>query len=327
MKRIVLIGWLVLLLSPVLLPAATLFDTRFVGRSRISLAFDPFYMPLDIFIPLTRSDIPKLSTQKELAVYWHLLSRFFLPRFIVLEASVYPLPLAGSAFKRQWPAAYDKLTLFEGFNVVESVTTSTFQEPWAFSVFLGNVVDFSPPVKTTIIRTGINAGQVVRTVDFDSWVGKAYGGLLVSYGNYHLRANDFLRDDWLELEFKTIGRRWKAGALSSWSYRIGGRYHSHPEIRSYLMVGFKREHLDRAITRFTVLDNSFFDLEYRAEAFSFQPLSLRLLIGKKFPIRGRKPLPSLTLGVIWNFNSPYTGSLEDTAEPEFRFLVTPAVSF
>jgi hypothetical protein len=150
---------------------------------------------------------------------------------------------------------------------------------------------FSPPVKTTVIRTGTNAGQVVRTVDFDSWVGKPYGGLLVSYGNYHLRANDFIRDDWLELEFKTIGRRWKAGALSSWSYRIGGRYHSHPEIRSYLLAGFKREHLDRSITRFTVLDNSFFDLEYRTEAFSLQPLSLRLLIGKKFPIRGKKPLP------------------------------------
>ena len=32
--------FILLLLSPVLLPAATLFDGRFLGRSRISLAFD-----------------------------------------------------------------------------------------------------------------------------------------------------------------------------------------------------------------------------------------------------------------------------------------------
>lgn len=325
MYRIILFFCICIFASPLF--SATIFDSRFIGRSRVSLAFEPFYMPLDIFIPLTASDIPKINTQKELAIYWYFLKRFFLPRFIVLEASVYPFPLVGSAIREKWPGFYDKMTVFNGLNIIESVTTSTFQEPWASSVFLGNVVDFTPPVRTTVVTNGTNGHHIVRVVDFNSYIGKAYGGLLVSYGTHHIRQNSLIRDDWLELEFKMIGKRWKSGAQTSWSYRMGGRYHSHSLIQSYFLAGFKREHLDRSFQKFTFTENSYIDLEYRCLTRSFKPISLRLLIGKKFPFSKTKLLPSLTLGVRWNFRSIYHDGLAGDKDPEFSFLITPAVTF
>ena len=327
MKRTSIVLNIFIYFVAVSLYSATLSDAGFIGRSRVSLAFEPFYMPLDFFIPLTSSGIPKLKTQKELAVYWHFLKRFFLPRFIVLEASAYPFPLAGTAIREKWPGFYDKLTVFNGLNVIESITTSTFQEPWAFSVFLGNVADFTPPVKTTVVTNGTNGTSIVKIVDFDSYIGKAYGGLLVSYGTHHIRQNRLIRDDWLELEFKMIGKRWKSGAESSWSYRLGGRYHSHEMIRSFFMVGLKREHLDKSFRKFTLSENSYFDLEYRMLSHNFKPLSLRLLLGKKFPIGKSRILPSLTLGVQWNFRSLYHDVLMGVEDPEFSFLITPAVTF
>ncbi len=60
--------------------------------------------------------------------------------------------------------------------------TSSREEPWAVSFFLGDVEQYIP--------------------DDGSYAGKGYFGIVISGGNIHFRENTAVPDYWFETELK-----------------------------------------------------------------------------------------------------------------------------
>ena len=304
-----------------------------IGHAAIELELaDLTYMPLSLYLPLTGEDIPTIAPKSEVDIYKHLFTH--APRFMVLEGSTYPLPLAGIAIKKYAPDFYYQAQ-YKEFNIIQSATSSLFEEPWAASFFFGNVVFFKPFEEKKYIFnysfTNITKEQpqpLKKQTEETKITGKGYAGLLLSYGNMHIKNNSIIEDQWIESELKLIGMNSSSIFYLNWSYRIGYRYHFHPDIKNYIYMGIKRDRIDfRELAFWSLIRNSLFEikLSYDLEEQAFR--KFMFLIGKKFPFSNGKYVPELTIGFIWKITSTYSGDLAIDDLPEWQLIVSPNFRF
>lgn len=294
------------------------------GRSEILLEMIGLnYLPLSWNIPLTRSPIPVLSPAYEREIYGHLLSH--IPRFLILEASTYPLPLLGVALRYWTPDFYQAMELWTNFNLVESVTVSFFEEPWAVTLFFGNVVKFDRIDSRRAGGMGLKDDN--GSTNDSELKGRGYSGLLITYGNRQIKHNLLIPNDWLETELKLIGSFASDLTEISWSYRLGARWNFNPEIDSLLYLSLKRDRLDRDFRAFSLVKNSMieFELAHNLESGRFHKITL--VLGKKFPMKKSRLIPELNLGFTWKFNPLYRGSLLDGGDTGFSLVVSPNIRF
>lgn len=150
---------------------------------------DPYYTNVGVSIPLTHKPIPTIRSTSESVIYRELIQGSLIPRYMLVEASVYPMPLLGTYLKGHHPNFYgqERFGRYSNVNIIESATVG-FQEPWALSVFFGNIAEVVRPGEN---RKGSNIG---------------YAGYLVSAGSKHIKSNDIIDDHWLELEWKIKGK-------------------------------------------------------------------------------------------------------------------------
>ncbi len=302
-----------------------------LGRTEILLELIGLnYLPLSINIPLTKEPIPLLKPLKERDIYGHLLTR--IPRFIVLEASAYPLPLLGVGVRYWAPEFYSNMELWTNFNLIESVTVSFFEEPWAFSLFFGNVVEFDPYGETRtkeVAPLSLSNGSLITNGGDEATrlKGRGYSGILFSYGNYHIKHNELIPNDWLETELKLIGSFSSKVQEISWSYRLGARFNWNPEIDSILYLGLKRDRLDKDYYKFSFIQNSMIEFEVDFDLVNTVFHKVTLVLGKKWPLHKSKLVPELNLGFTWKFNPLFQGSLQDAGDTGFAFVISPNVRF
>jgi hypothetical protein len=103
---------------------------------------DAYYTDFDFIVSLTKTPIPHVGEKTEAEIYQTLLSRSaLLPRYLVFEGSVNPMPYLGAYLKRNERNFYDNAELSGSFNWVKALTAG-FEEPYAVSLFAGNVVNF-----------------------------------------------------------------------------------------------------------------------------------------------------------------------------------------
>src|SRR5690242_8185001 len=57
---------------------------------------DPYYSDVDVNIPLTDKPIPTIRSDSEAVIYRDLIEGSFVPRYMLLEASAYPMPILGT---------------------------------------------------------------------------------------------------------------------------------------------------------------------------------------------------------------------------------------
>ena len=331
LKKPVLVFLLMLSLHSIL-SAEEIFGFK-LGRTGILLEMIGLnYLPLSINIPLTKAPIPKLKPLKERDIYGHLLTH--IPRILVLEASTYPLPVVGLALKHWLPEFYDNMELWTNFNLIESVTVSFFEEPWAVSLFFGNVVEFDPfgeardkgTAFTSIIVS--NASLVTNNKTSENQLkGRGYSGLLFSYGNKQIKHNQLIPNDWLETELKLIGSYSSDVQEISWSYRLGARFNWNPEINSLMYLGLKRDRLDKKYYKFAIIQNSMIEFEVDFDFVDTVFHKVTLVLGKKFPLPRSKLIPEINLGFTWKFNPVFQGSLQEAGDTGFAFVISPNVRF
>jgi len=280
------------------------------GRTQFELWVDPYYTAVNGTRALTDEPIPHLDTQEEGGVYSWLMSRLLTPRDLLVEASVNPLPTGGWVLRSYAPDAYQNATLGE-FNLVQSITTG-FPEPWAISVFLGNVVN---------LVTGSDTSKVN---------GVGYSGLLVSWGAWHLVENRMIRDDWLESEVKLKGDDIQVHRKLSWSFRLGWREHFNPAIHDAIYVSVARKRTDFLVSGWDPLRNASIEARIdfdRAELPEPRPMRWTAIVGKKFPAPSGKWAFSMSTGVQSELSSEYDGALKSAAPRGFTFLLRPNVEW
>ncbi len=269
---------------------------------------DAYYSNVGLYISLTDAPIPDAGEKAELLIYKDLLLSSYIPRFLVLEAAIFPMPDLGVFLKKNSRDLYDSAEVMEDFNLIKAVTTG-FQEPYAFSIFLGNVISFSRP------------GEAKQSGNF------GYMGYLLSIADHHIKDNELVKDTSYEIEWKIKGDRRFSTHKLSWSFRIGGKLHENPDIKDALYLSLRRSRLDFEETS-SIWGNSGFEYQFDVDAKTLAPLRHYFTIDRKWPWKQGKIGFALVAGFVWEAESKYTGSLADAGEKDdFQFILRPNVVF
>ena len=279
------------------------------SEAEVIWEWDPYYTYVDINIPLTSKPIPTITSDSETMIYRDLIEGSAIPRYMLLEASVYPMPALGSYLKKHAPGFYEHGQIGNGgINVFDSLTAG-FQEPWAVSVFFGNIAKLVRPGET---RTGSNMG---------------YTGYLVSAGSKHIKNNMLIDDNWYELEWKIKGKRDYPDEKLGWSFRFGWKFNSNPNITDVKYFSIHRSNLDHRATFLRWLKNSALDLKVQFSHHGGHVVRAEFIIGKKYPVDGKGYTPTMDVGFVWESPSEYAGTLRDRNKSSLTLLFRPSIEF
>lgn len=292
--------------SPLLEQEHNLAET---SRILVVPELDPYYTDLDINIPLTEKPIPTITSDSETEIYRELTKGSLIPRFMLLEASVYPMPVLGAYIKRHTPGLYSQGEIgHSGVNIFESITAG-FQEPYAFSVFFGNVARLVRPNEKLVED---NMG---------------YSGYLVSVGNKHIKDNTLISDNWMELEWKIKGKFDYPGRKVDWSFRIGARKNSNPYIVDQVYISIQRSNLDFHAPFLNWIANSNLDMKLFFSQYGGKVVREEYVVGKKYPVTRYRFSPTLDFGLIWDSPGSYTGPLQTKSVSTWTLVFRPSVEF
>lgn len=270
---------------------------------------DAYYSNVGLYFSPVDSPIPTIESDDEVTIYRDLFLRSYLPHDIVLEASIYPMPILGVLLRDRTPDFYDNMQINDNFNLIKSVTLG-FDEPYALSLFLGNVVKYG---KEDISEVGFNKG---------------YMGYLISVGDKHIKDNRLINDIWYEFEWKVKGDRDISGEKLGWSFRVGGRWHKHPEITNVYYVGIRRSHFDLKAPVLSWIMNSGVDYRIDFNQDNGSLIEQQLFFDKKIPVRAWKIGFDMNLGFIWKKAEKYSGALAgEGVGDEFYVVLRPSINF
>lgn len=285
-----------------------LYGSTPLGGGELGWELDLYYSNLSLNLPLTSQPIPVVENADELEIYGKLFVDALIPRFLLLEAAVMPLPLAGAAVREYAGDFYREMRIGRNQNLV-SWLTAGFDEPWAVSLFLGDIVSFHRPGEERLSSN------------------KGYMGVMASYSNQHLMNSRMIRDHSCELEWKLKGERHFRNERLDWSFRIGAKLHDHPHIADSAYIGLRRSNLDFIGTPLDLLKNSTLDMRWDIALKTGTLIRQEYVVGSKFPVKGWGMAFRLDLGVIWEDPTRYTGSLRERDAGNFTFVLRPNLVF
>ncbi|OGS13925.1 MAG: hypothetical protein A2234_07015 [Elusimicrobia bacterium RIFOXYA2_FULL_58_8] len=298
-----------------LVPLSTWCEEAPEKKTTVEIELDPYYSAAGIYNSLTGKPIQHLQVKNELDIYRELISKFYHPRTLIVEASINPLPYAGTLIRRHQPGFYQSTQWTSNLNVVQAVTAG-FEEPWALSLFLGNVVSFDTINKPL---------QGKRN---------GYSGLLVDLGTHHIKDNTLIRDNWLQVEGKLKGEQILSDRSLRWSFRGGAKFHENRHISDSFFVGFRRSRTDfkaEGKTSFW-LHNSGFEYTSDFSQKKLEPIRHYLVLEKKFPVKNSRMAFTLGLGFVWTADKKYSGPLSNAAgninsTNTLQFILRPNLEF
>ena len=294
--------------NSLLILAASSYSLTSQAESTIEFEWDPYYSNVGYYVPLTEAPIPEVTEDDEAKIYDRLLSSAFsIPRFMLFEVSVNPLPMLGAYMKDQHNTAYEKSRIRGNVNLIQAITEG-FEEPYAASLFFGSVMRFSKP------------GEKQKTKN------RGYVGYVASIGDKHIINNTYVKDNWYELEWKTKGDQDFKNKTLSWSLRVGAKIHNHTDITDVIYFGLRRNHLDAKSDEISWFHNADIDYKIELDKSNFELVQQSLFINKKWPAPfTSKSAFELGIGFILD-KGKYTGALKSQSD-DFRLILRPSFKF
>ena len=270
---------------------------------------DAYYSNISWTKGFDDQEVPEVQNLKELDIYKQILQDSLTPDFVLLEASINPLPILGVQLRESHPSLYQN-GRGHGFNgkLVEAVTAG-FEEPYALSLFIGRVLKFAAP-------------QGKKT-EGDN---KGYIGYLLSVGGHHIQQNVLFRDNWLELEWKIKGKRETDMQYLSWSFRGGAKFHSHPNTSDTFKLGLRRDRIDFQKAEDDFMRDIGIDYQLDILQRTLKPSKQTLIIDKHWTLNQGKLTMTLGFGVIWQGAERYTGELA-REQQRITFILRPNIKF
>lgn len=280
-----------------------------VSKVEVIREFDPYYTDVGVNIPLTNKPIPTIQSTSEAVIYRELIKGSLIPRYMLVEASIYPMPLLGTYLKASEPNFYGEGRVGRsGINIIESATAG-FQEPWAVSAFFGNIAKIVRPGE---VRTGSNIG---------------YTGYLISAGSKHIKSNTMIDDHWLELEWKIKGKVDYSDEKLGWSFRVGTKLHNNKNITDVIYVSIFRSNLNAHFPFLSWINNSALDVKLHFSENTSHLVRQEYIVGKKYPKIGRSYTPTLDVGVVWSSPEEYLGILRTSNSDTWTLVFRPSAQF
>lgn len=287
---------------------------------RGQLTFD-FYKPYgSIYIGFERPKI--METGRERKIYAELTRRLIVPKYFLVQSTLYPIAAWSSHWETKHYEWFRRFKIYKGINGLRAIG-SGFEEPYALSLFLGNIVRLVYFEHNDRKSRPKNAGS-------------SLAGFLLSAGNHFIYNNIYLNGRWYQAELMLIGDSRSPQQQRFWNFRIGTKIYSNSFINNALTVFLERNSTDFAETGFSLLKNSI--LKYQAKFALEQseektPASFQMVnFAKKFPVKlfGRKAFLVLGTGMKWEWIRRYdhdAGKFEESPSSQFVWLFTPNVEF
>ncbi len=271
----------------------------------IEYELDPYYSNIGAYIALTDAPMEEFEIDNEEIIYRDLLASAFTPRFLLIEASLNPLPVLGTYLKENQESLFESGEVNADLNIIEALTEG-FEEPYAISLFVGNVIRFTSP-RSRIFRA----------------VNKGYSGFLISFGDQHIKDSKLFDDDWYEIEWKLKGDRRIDEIYHSWSFRIGSKIHDNPDIADVSYIGIRRELFNEKPGDYDWNENIGIAYSVYFSRKTGDVVQHQLFVEKKWP---RESIEySLGIGLN-NRIDKYSGELEDESD-ETRLILRPVFTF
>lgn len=274
----------------------------------LTTELDAYYTDLGLHIPLTKTAIPDVGEADELSVYNRLFLNSLTPRFMLLEASVFPMPVLGTFLKKNYRSFYDSAGFGDDVNLIGSITAG-FQEPYSFSLFFGDIATF---VKQGEPRDSTNKG---------------YMGYLFTFADQHIKDNQLILDKSLEIEWKLKGEKNFRDEKLSWSFRLGSKLHDNRDIADVAYIGLRRSNLDFNSTMLSWLKNSSFDFRWDFALTDGAIMRQEYIIGKKMPLKDYKVALKFDFGLLWQNYRAYSGRLRDLEGNSYTIVFRPNLQF
>ena len=288
-------------------PAASSGPTAATCRLETAFEADAYYTNASLTLALTRAPVPHLGELPEGEFYRFLGSQAIVPRFVLLEASINPLPDVGVLVRQHQSALYGEAQLTPRLNVIEALTAG-FEEPWALSLFAGSIVDF-----------GLAGHPEIG--------GRGYSGYLVSTGDHHIQDNRLVDDQWWEFEWKLKGDRRSPVKKLNWSFRVGAKVHGNHEVADIVYFSFRRSRVDYRPERPSLLNNVGGEYTMAVAGRRWEPVRHHLLVDRHWPLRQGHLILSLAAGLLWDSSREYSGALAAGRSSTTAFVLRPNITF
>src|SRR5262245_41125069 len=286
-----------------LLFAAVAAHAQELPKVEVLTELGAYYSSIGLYVPISDDPYPDGGRLEEADVYRQLFERSWKPNVVALEASLYPMPVAGVWLRKEYPDLYDRAP-----SLIQAATAG-FQEPWAVSAFFGSQMKFTRPEES---QRGTNRANL---------------GYLVSGGTKHIKSNVLIADNWVEAEWKMKGERVFKEDRLEWSFRAGGRYNGNRDIADTFHLGFRRSNLDFKAPFLSWLDNSRVDLLTELAVDGLTLLRQEVIFGKKYPLESRKYALEFDFGLIYERASKYSGDLAPLAKTAITVVFRPNIVF
>jgi hypothetical protein len=270
-----------------------------------------------------RQGTPVFLTGNEGRIYAYLGRRLLSPKYLVVQATLYPLATLSSYAETYHPRQFDRLEV-AGFNVLRSLGSGS-EEPYALSLLVGNIA---------FLGYYEHAEGSVRVRQ----AGSALAGLLLSTGHWHIHDNIRVNDRWWQAELILKGTSSRPGLEKlEWNFRGGVKLHGNHLAPDAVAFALFRDDVHWQARGFSLLANSQIAYEVRFpldEQDQAMPFVVRHLFryGKKFPLRmgGKRMVPQLGGGVLWEWVRSYDRQarrFQPHGAGQWVWLIQPTVSF
>lgn len=273
---------------------------------------DAYYTNVSAFIDLDKdNELTDATNQSEIDIYSNLMAKSWSPNIFLVEAAVYPMSVFGLYFRKTNEDLYTKAKL-QDYSLVKALTAG-FEEPYAFSFFVGRMVVFKNSERFEDEHIGKN---------------RAYIGYLVSVGDYSIVNNLVYYNKWVNFEYKLKGTREQADRDLDWSFRIGYKANANEDFLDTIYVGARRSSTDYKRSPWLLQYNSAFNLMLESSAKDFYLTGAEATIEKKFPISWNDKISAgIEIGYLYVSSEKYSGVLRDDGVDNHQLILRPNLKF
>lgn len=277
---------------------------------------------LNVYFDLKKRKPVELKTEDEWKLYRSLFFKSLTPGYLLFETTYYPLTNLATYLKRhKEDNYYNRFKLgYKEINLLE-ILTAEFEEPIAFTLFSGEIAPFFEGSKSQ------------EPEKDERQVGYSLMGFLLSYGFLRVKEMELVDNNWYQLQWKVKGQKKSGGKKITWNFQAGFILHEKETFYDAVTVSLLRDKSDKSITRFSMIENTRYELTLHIPAYSMERyrsfedylVLAKLSIGKSFPVRLiKKFLLKVSTGAKWHrFFDPEQG----TDDAEWAFFFVPSISF